>query len=131
MLTKLEDKKSSRKPYPMSRDKQSILFGELPAHLQTMALFKVSKGCREEEVCKLRWGCEIPVPDLSTRAAGVPEEDRKALLGHKNGGITSHYSIAELGAVDRGGQQSIGNRFAGTGADDLEKENGMIPRKSR
>jgi hypothetical protein len=56
MLTKLEDKKSSRKPYPMSRDKQSILFGELPAHLQTMALFKVSTGCREEEVCKWRRG---------------------------------------------------------------------------
>jgi len=81
----------------MSPDEQSILFGELPAHLQTMALFKVSTGCREEEVCKLRWGCEIPVPELSTRAAGVTEEDRKALLGYKNGSITSHYWGAELG----------------------------------
>lgn len=33
------------------------------------------------------------------RAAGVLEEDRKALLGHKNGSITSHYSTAELGAL--------------------------------
>lgn len=31
------------------------------------------------------------------RAAGVTEEDRKALFGHKNGSITSHYSGAELG----------------------------------
>ena len=31
------------------------------------------------------------------RAAGVTEEDRKALLGHKNRRITSHYSGAELG----------------------------------
>src|SRR3546814_10271597 len=31
------------------------------------------------------------------RAAGVTQEDRKALLGHKNGSITSHYSGAELG----------------------------------
>ena len=31
------------------------------------------------------------------RAAGVTEEERKALLGHKNGSITSHYSGAELG----------------------------------
>ena len=31
------------------------------------------------------------------RAAGVTEEDRKALPGHKNGSITSHYSGAELG----------------------------------
>ena len=30
------------------------------------------------------------------RAAGVTEEDRKALLGHKNRRITSHYSGAEL-----------------------------------
>ncbi len=30
------------------------------------------------------------------RAAGLTEEDRKALLGHKNGSITSHYSAAEL-----------------------------------
>lgn len=30
------------------------------------------------------------------RAAGVTEEDRKTLLGHKNGSITSHYSAAEL-----------------------------------
>ncbi|MDR7109172.1 hypothetical protein QF020_001909 [Pseudomonas frederiksbergensis] len=26
----------------------------------------------------------------------MTEEDRKALLGHKNGSITSHYSAAEL-----------------------------------
>jgi integrase len=199
MLTKLEEKKSSRKPYPMSWPEQSILFAELPAHLQTMALFKVNTGTREQEVCKLRWDWEISVPELGTsvflipadfggrhersgvkngderlvvlnnvaksiiekqrgvskewvfpyngtpmhrmndtawkkarvraaklwqeenlrpahpgyasirihdlkhtfgrrlRAAGVTEEDRKALLGHKNGSITSHYSGAELG----------------------------------
>ncbi|WP_447778363.1 tyrosine-type recombinase/integrase [Pseudomonas chlororaphis] len=199
MLTKLEEKKSSRKPYPMSWEEQSILFAELPAHLQTMALFKANTGTREQEVCKLRWDWEIAVPELGTsvflipadfggrhersgvkngderlvvlnnvaksiinqqrglskewvfpyngtamhrmndsawkkarvraaklwqeenlrpahpgyasirihdlkhtfgrrlRAAGVTEEDRKALLGHKNGSITSHYSGAELG----------------------------------
>ncbi|WP_338101697.1 MULTISPECIES: tyrosine-type recombinase/integrase [Pseudomonas] len=201
MLTKLEEKKSSRKPYPMSWEEQSILFGELPAHLQAMALFKVNTGCREQEVCKLKWDWEIAVPELGTsvflipadfggrnersgvkngderlvvlnnvaksiidkqrgiskewvfpysgtamhrmndsawkkarvraaklwqeknlrpahpgylsirihdlkhtfgrrlRAAGVTEEDRKALLGHKNGSITSHYSGAELGQL--------------------------------
>jgi hypothetical protein len=35
-------------------------------------------------------------PGRRLRAAGVTEEDRKALLGHKNGSITSHYSAAEL-----------------------------------
>ncbi|WP_237715363.1 tyrosine-type recombinase/integrase [Pseudomonas putida] len=201
MLSKLEEKKSSRKPYPMSWEEQSILFNELPGHLQTMALFKVNTGCREQEVCKLRWDWEISVPELGTsvflipadfggrharsgvkngderlvvlnnvaksiierqrgiskewvfpyngtamhrmndsawkkarvraaklwqeenlrpahpgyasirihdlkhtfgrrlRAAGVTEEDRKSLLGHKNGSITSHYSGAELGKL--------------------------------
>jgi len=201
MLKKLEEKKSSRKPYPMSWEEQSILFGELPGHLQTMALFKVNTGCREQEVCKLRWDWEIAVPELGTsvflipadfggrharsgvkngderlvvlnsvaksiiekqrgisrewvfpyngaamhrmndsawkkarvraaklwqeenlrpahpgyasirihdlkhtlgrrlRAAGVTEADRKSLLGHRNGSITSHYSGAELGKL--------------------------------
>lgn len=201
MLTKLEEKKSSRKPYPLSWEEQSILFGELPAHLQTMALFKVNTGCREQEVCKLRWDWEIAVPEIGAsvflipsnfggrheaagvkngderlvvlnsvaasiiekqrgiskewvfpyngtpmhrmndsawkkarvraanlwqeknlrpahpgflsirihdlkhtfgrrlKAAGVALEDRKALLGHKNGSITSHYSGSELGQL--------------------------------
>nr|WP_281439219.1 tyrosine-type recombinase/integrase [Pseudomonas moorei] len=199
MLTKLDLKKKVREPYPMTWEEQTILFGELPAHLQTMALFKVNTGTREQEVCKLRWDWEISVPELGTsvflipsdfggrnersgvkngderlvvlnnvaksiidkqrglskdwvfpyngnamhrmndsawkkarvraaklwqeenlrpahpgyasirvhdlkhtfgrrlRAAGVTQEDRKALLGHKNGSITSHYSGAELG----------------------------------
>lgn len=201
MLSKLDLKRKVRQPYPLSWEEQSILFGELPAHLQTMALFKVNTGCREQEVCKLRWDWEIQVPELGTsvflipadfggrnersgvkngderlvvlnsvaksiidrqrgvsrewvfpyngtamhrmndsawkkarvraaklwqeenlrpahpgyasirvhdlkhtfgrrlRAAGVTEEDRKALLGHKNGSVTSHYSGAELGQL--------------------------------
>lgn len=30
------------------------------------------------------------------RAAEVPEEDRRSLLGHADGSVTSHYSSAEL-----------------------------------
>lgn len=205
MITLLDEKTNSRKPYPLSWEEQSILFAELPAHLQAMAMFKVNTGCREQEVCKLQWNWEIAVPELVAsvflipagfggrsarsgvknrderlvvlndvaksviekqrgqhplyvfpfgkpdgegnettvhrmndsawkkariraakkwqekflrpahdgfaririhdlkhtfgrrlRAAGVTEEDRKALLGHKNGSITSHYSAAEL-----------------------------------
>nr|WP_225917445.1 hypothetical protein [Pseudomonas kurunegalensis] len=33
------------------------------------------------------------------KAAGVTEEDRKSLLSHKNGSVTSHYSGAELGQL--------------------------------
>lgn len=201
MISMLDEKTNSRKPYPLSWEEQSVLFAELPAHLQRMAMFKVNTGCREQEVCKLRWDWEIAVPELDTsvflipagfggrretsgvkngedrlvvlngvaksvierqrglskewvfpydgtgmhrmndsawkkarvraakiwqekylrpalpgfalirvhdlkhtfgrrlRAAGVTLEDRKALLGHKNGSITSHYSTAELGQL--------------------------------
>lgn len=201
MISMLDEKTNSRKPYPLSWEEQSVLFAELPAHLQRMAMFKVNTGCREQEVCKLRWDWEIAVPELETsvflipadfggrretsgvkngedrlvvlngvaksvierqrglskewvfpydgtgmhrmndsawkkarvrsakiwqekylrpalpgfssirvhdlkhtfgrrlRAAGVTLEDRKALLGHKNGSITSHYSTAELGQL--------------------------------
>jgi integrase len=207
MIKKLDEAKAARKPYPLSWEEQSILFAELPDHLRRMALYKVNTGCREQEVCKLRWEWEIKVPEIGTsvflipagfggrhdksgvkngderlvvlntvamsvidgqrglhpiwvfpygvsddkgptavhrmndsawkkarvraadkweqihktsahpgfrsirvhdlkhsfgrrlRAAGVTEEDRKALLGHKNGSITSHYSGAELGQL--------------------------------
>lgn len=207
MIKKLDEAKAARKPYPLSWEEQTILFAELPDHLRRMALYKVNTGCREQEVCKLRWEWEIKVPEIGTsvflipagfggrhekagvkngderlvvlnsvamsvidgqrglhpvwvfpygvsdgqgptavhrmndsawkkarvraadkweqihktsahpgfrsirvhdlkhsfgrrlRAAGVTEEDRKALLGHKNGSITSHYSGAELGQL--------------------------------
>ncbi|MCG3026995.1 tyrosine-type recombinase/integrase [Pseudomonas aeruginosa] len=208
MINKLDEKRSRRPPYPLSWEEQSLLFSELPDHLRRMALYKVNCGSREQEVVKLRWDWEIPVPELDTsvflipsdfggrdkgsgvkngeerlvvlntvaksviegqrgldpvwvfpygmpdrngkatpvhrmndsawkkariraakkyqerflrpapkgfasirihdlkhtfgrrlRAAGVTEEDRRALLGHKNGSITSHYSAAELGKL--------------------------------
>ncbi|MGS2723792.1 tyrosine-type recombinase/integrase [Porticoccus sp. GXU_MW_L64] len=165
----------ARKPYPLSWDEQHTLFQALPDHLSRMCLFKVNTGCRDQEVCRLRWEWEIPVPELDTsvflipgeliknredrlivlnrtaksvidsvrgehkdfvftykstpierinnngwkrarrqldlpvrvhdlkhtfgrrlRAAGVPLETRKILLGHRNGDITSHYSAPEL-----------------------------------
>jgi len=166
----------SRRPYPLSWDEQRALFQELPDHLATMCLFKVNTGCREQEVCRLRWDWEVAIPELNTsvfiipdeyvkngdprlvilnrvaqsvvdsqrgihpqfvftykghpvttinnngwkaarkranltqarvhdlkhtfgrrlRAAGVPNETRKVLLGHRNGDITTHYSAPEL-----------------------------------
>ena len=166
----------ARKPYPLSWDEQASLLQALPDHLARMSLFKVNTGCREQEVCQLRWDWEIAVSELSTsvfivpgmqvkngedrlivlnrvaksvvesmrgihpthvfsyrghpvtkmnnsawkrirvtvglkqvrvhdlkhtfgrrlRAAGVPLETRKVLLGHRNGDITSHYSAPEL-----------------------------------
>lgn len=50
-----------------------MLFKELPAHLQPMALFKVNTGCRDGEVCGLRWDWEVPVPELNTSVFIIPD----------------------------------------------------------
>ena len=39
---------------------------ESPDHLARMCLFKVNTGCREQEVCGLRWEWEIEMPELKT-----------------------------------------------------------------
>ncbi len=60
---KLLPELDSRKPYPLSFEEQTKLFKELPAHLEKMALFAVNTGCREQEVCQLRWDWEIKIPE--------------------------------------------------------------------
>ncbi|HBY62998.1 MAG TPA: integrase [Solibacterales bacterium] len=61
-----------RQPYPLSWDEQARLFRELPAHLAAMALFAVNTGCRDSEVCALRWEWEVQVPELGTSVFIVP-----------------------------------------------------------
>lgn len=180
----------ARKPYPLSQDEQRELFQALPAHLARMCLFKVNTGCREQEVCGLRWDWEVRVPELGTsvfivpgarvknredrlivlnrtarsvvdevrgihdeyvftykgapvqginnsawkrarsavrlgqvrvhdlkhtfgrrlRAAGVPLETRKVLLGHRNGDITTHYSAPELEELIEAAERVCENR---------------------
>ncbi len=180
-LTRLSTAGRTAKPYPLSWAEQDRLFKVLPRHLADAALYAVNTGCREQEVCQLRWEWEVEVPQLNTsvfilpesltktstervvvlnsiaqrvvearrgshpdyvftyrgkplgnirtsawrrawdkaglptedgilkgvhnlrhtfgrrlRGAGVALETRKALLGHANGDITTHYSQAEL-----------------------------------
>jgi integrase len=71
--------KDARSPYPLSQEEQAVLFKELPEHLARMALFKVNTGCREQEVCNLRWDYEVKVPGLNTSVFIIPGE------GVKNG----------------------------------------------
>jgi integrase len=76
----------ARQPYPLSWDEQRYLFKALPDHLARMALFKVNTGCREQEVCQLRWDWEVEVPELNTSVFLVPsdivknKEDRLVVL---------------------------------------------------
>lgn len=64
----------ARKPCPLSREEQRRLFQELPGHLALMCLFKVNTGCREQEVCQLRWDWEVQVPELNTSVFIIPGE---------------------------------------------------------
>ena len=57
-----------RKPYPLSWEEQDRLFDKLPSYLRQMALFAVNTGCRNQEVCNLRWEWEIEVPALGAGA---------------------------------------------------------------
>jgi len=83
---KLLPERDRRPPYPLSWEEQARLFQALPAHLARMALFKVNTGCREHEVCGLRWEWEVPVSELGTSVFLIPAkhvkngEDRLVVL---------------------------------------------------
>jgi len=74
LIAMMDEKKTGREPYPLSWDEQRILFMELPDHLHKMALLKVNVGCREQEVCKLRWDWEVAVPELGTSVLIIPHD---------------------------------------------------------
>jgi integrase len=63
---------NKRKPYPLSWGEQVNFFKELPTHLAEMALFAVNTGCRDGEICKLRWEWEVSVPELGTSVFIIP-----------------------------------------------------------
>lgn len=59
---KLLSEHDARKPYPLDWSEQEKLFAALPPHLKDMALLAVNTGCRDQEICKLRWDWEVSVP---------------------------------------------------------------------
>jgi integrase len=48
----------ARKPRPIIQEEQTRLFKELPDYLANMALFAVNTGCRDQEICGLKWQYE-------------------------------------------------------------------------
>lgn len=48
-----------RQPRPISWDEQDHLFSFLPDHLRDACTYAVNTGCREQEICQLRWDWEI------------------------------------------------------------------------
>jgi integrase len=53
-----------------------------------MALFAVNTGCRDQEVCRLRWEWEVRVPELGTFVFIIPGprvkngKERLVVLNH-------------------------------------------------
>ena len=201
-LIQLLPDSTAREPYPLDWEEQRRLFQALPDHLARMCLFKLNTGCREQEVCRLRWEWEVQVPELKSsvfiipgarvknredrlvvlnrvarsvieeawgkhpeyvftyrghpvqsinntgwqcarrsvgltqvrvhdlkhtygrrlRAAGVPLETRRALLGHKNGDITTHYSAPELQELIDAAERVCHEEFGKTSAMTLLKK---------
>lgn len=69
---KLLPERDKRKPHPLSWEEQEVLFKELPNHLLNMALFAVNTGCRDSEICSLRWDWEVFLPDLGESVFILP-----------------------------------------------------------
>lgn len=76
-LSRLTTKGRQKKPYPLSWDEQDRLFRLLPKHLGDAALYAVNTGCREQEICQLRWAWEVDVPELETSVFILPESITK------------------------------------------------------
>lgn len=48
-------KNNGRKPYPISWEEQNRLMAELPDYLANIVLFALNTGCRDQEMCGLKW----------------------------------------------------------------------------
>ncbi len=77
LISRLSVKGLQSKPYPLSWSEQDRLFAELPRHLADAALFAVNTGCREQEVCRLRWEWEVDLPGLVTSVFVLPSSITK------------------------------------------------------
>ncbi|MFZ0468581.1 MAG: hypothetical protein WAL92_06640 [Thiogranum sp.] len=71
-LSRLSTKGCEAKPYPISWAEQDRLMAQLPRHLADAALFAVNTGCREQEICQLRWDWEVEIPERETSVFILP-----------------------------------------------------------
>lgn len=69
--------RNRRSPWPLTWAEEDRLFAELPPHLAAMARFAVNTGCRDGEICGLRWAWEVDVPELGISVFLIPGEHVK------------------------------------------------------
>jgi integrase len=65
-ISRLSLKGKQAKAYPLTWTEQDRLIKALPRHLVDRVLFAVNTGCREQEICRLRWDREVNMPELET-----------------------------------------------------------------
>lgn len=64
--------KNKRLPYPLSKEEEERLFTALPRHLKQMAIFAVNTGCRDQEICQLRWQWEVVIDEMNISVFIIP-----------------------------------------------------------
>ncbi len=72
-LIKLLPVEHQRESYPLTWEEEKALLSVLPTHLRDMSQFVLNTGCRDQEICHLRWQWEVPVPELNTSVFVIPK----------------------------------------------------------
>ncbi|WP_040615134.1 tyrosine-type recombinase/integrase [Rickettsiella grylli] len=70
---RLLTEENKRLPYPLSKEEEKRLIGQLPQHLKQMVLFAVNTGCRCQEICRLQWQWKVDIPELNTYVFIIPK----------------------------------------------------------
>jgi integrase len=73
LISRLTVKGKQAKAYPLSWSEQRRLIQGMPRHLADSVLFGINTGCREQEICQLRWDWEVEIPELETSVFILPE----------------------------------------------------------
>lgn len=76
-LIKLLPVDDKREPCPITWQEEKNLLNQLPVHLREMSLFVLNTGCRDQEICHLRWHWEIPIPELNISVFLIPKDFNK------------------------------------------------------
>lgn len=82
LIEMLDETSTKRMPRPLSWAEQAVLIKHLPEHLQTMAIFAVNTGARDENVCGLRWDWEVPVEEAGRSVFVIPASEFKSKRPH-------------------------------------------------
>ena len=99
-----------RPPYPLNWEEQTKLFQRLPDHLAQMALFAVNTGCRDGEICKLRWEWELKLQSMNTSVFIIPGNRYQLAYtaGVNSSFLHPGHSVARVGPMVVNAQTTAG-----------------------